>query len=308
MADVTWFKVLTDIFSDDKIKILQSMPEGDALLVMWFKVLAQAGKTNDGGYIYLKKNIPYTSSMLSTLFNKNQLLVDLAVRTFSEFGMIDIDEKGYIFVTNWERHQSIDALEKIKEQTRTRVQSHRDKKKLELQESNATVTLHVTQRNATELELELDLELEKEKDKTCSGGGQNPFKLFESEGFGTISSVVGEKLGYLMDDYGERWVIEAMKESVVQGKRTLSYVDGILKRWKAEGIDSPWTKQKVGEPHAEHQGSVKDIRHGRTQTTSRDSEKSSVSKGRWDDTVIPMPGMSGYGRNDEEKTHHPTGT
>jgi predicted phage replisome organizer len=156
MAEVTWFKVLTDIFSDDKIKILQSMPEGDALLVMWFKVLAQAGKTNDGGYIYLKKNIPYSPAMLSTLFGKSQQLVELAMRTFSEFGMIDIDSSGYVFVTNWEKHQSIDALDKIKEQTRLRVQNHRDNKRLELQQSNATVTLQVTQGNATDIELELD--------------------------------------------------------------------------------------------------------------------------------------------------------
>ncbi|CAN7358330.1 phage replisome organizer N-terminal domain-containing protein [Paenibacillus sp. LjRoot56] len=165
MAGVTWFKVLTDIFADDKIKILQSMPEGDSLLVMWFKVLSQAGKTSDGGYIYLKKNIPYTPAMLATLFGKQQQLVELAMRTFSEFGMIDIDDNGYIFVTNWEKHQSVDKMEKIKEQTRLRASAHREKKKLELLESNAkvtqsnvTVTLEVTQDNATDIELELDIE------------------------------------------------------------------------------------------------------------------------------------------------------
>ncbi len=159
MANVTWFKVLTDIFSDDKIKILQAMPEGDALLVMWFKVLSQAGKTNDGGYIYLKKNIPYTPAMFSTLFGKHQQLVELAMRTFTEFGMIDIDESGYVFVTNWEKHQSIDKLDKIKEQTRLRVQSHRENKRLELQQCNVTQPLQVTQGNATELDIELDKDI-----------------------------------------------------------------------------------------------------------------------------------------------------
>src|SRR5690606_38902352 len=107
--------------------------------------------------IYLKKNIPYSSAMLSTLFNKPQQIVELAIRTFSEFGMIDVDERGYIFVTNWEKHQSIDKLNKIKEKTRLRVQNHREKKKQELLESNATVTLQVTQSNAVDLELDLDI-------------------------------------------------------------------------------------------------------------------------------------------------------
>lgn len=158
MSEVTWFKVLTDIFSDDKIKILQSMPEGDSLLVMWFKVLAQAGKTNDGGYIYLKKNMPYTAGMLSTLFGKPQQLVELALRSFTEFGMIDVDEKGYIFVMNWEKHQSIDKLNQIKEKSRLRVQTYREKKKLELLECNVTETLQVTQSNA------IDIDIDKEKD------------------------------------------------------------------------------------------------------------------------------------------------
>lgn len=162
MAEVTWFKVLTDIFADDKIKIIQSMPEGDSLLVMWFKVLSQAGKTNDGGYIYLRKNIPYTPAMLATLFNKSQMMTELALKTFEQFEMIDIDENGYIFVTNWEKHQSIDKLNQIKEQTKLRVQNHREKKKLELMESNATVTLPKRPSNAIDIELDLDKERDKE--------------------------------------------------------------------------------------------------------------------------------------------------
>ena len=164
MAEVTWFKVLTDIFADDKIKIIQSMPEGDALLVMWFKVLSQAGKTNDGGYIYLRKNIPYTPAMLATLFNKPQMIVELALKLFVDFEMIDIDDKGYLFVTNWEKHQSIDALEKIKEQDRIRSANYRERKRLELKENHVTLTLPSQRNHAPDKELELDIEIESNKE------------------------------------------------------------------------------------------------------------------------------------------------
>lgn len=166
MSDVTWFKVLTDIFADEKIKIIQSMPEGDSLLVMWFKVLSQAGKTNDGGYIYLRKEIPYTAAMLATLFNKQQQLVEVALKVFEQFGMIDIDDNGYIFVTNWERHQNIDKLNQIKEKTNLRVQKHREKKKLELMGCNVTETLHVTQSNATDKDIDKDIDKEKDNSIT----------------------------------------------------------------------------------------------------------------------------------------------
>ena len=35
MAEINWIKLRVDMFDDDKIKIIQSMPEGDAILVVW---------------------------------------------------------------------------------------------------------------------------------------------------------------------------------------------------------------------------------------------------------------------------------
>jgi predicted phage replisome organizer/uncharacterized phage protein (TIGR02220 family) len=161
MAEITWFKVLTDIFSDDKIKIIQSMPEGDSLLIMWFKVLSQAGKTNDGGYIYLKKEIPYTAGMLSTLFGKSQQLVELALKTFSQFDMIDIDDKGYIFVTNWEKHQNVEGMDKVREQNRLRNAKYRERKRLELMPGDVT---HDVSDDVSMTESDgIDIDIEKEK-------------------------------------------------------------------------------------------------------------------------------------------------
>jgi predicted phage replisome organizer len=230
MSEVTWFKVLTDIFSDDKIKIIQSMPEGDALLVMWFKVLSQAGKTNDGGYIYLKKNIPYTAGMLSTLFSKQQQLVELAMRTFVEFGMIDIDEKGYIFVTHWERHQSIDKLNQLKEKTNLRVQRHREKKKLELMECNVTETLPKRPINA--VERELDIELDKEKDTlSCKSDFDKVSKAYAD-----IHKVLelpysnGPLLSKLLDEgIPPDHIIGVIKEKYREGITTLKFYEGAIR-------------------------------------------------------------------------------
>ena len=87
--------------------------------------------------------------------------------------------------------------------------------------------------------------------------GENPFRVFESEGFGTLSSTIAEKLGALIDDYGARWVIEAMKAAVLAGKRNLGYVEAILKRYKAEGVDEPW---KVEKPIQGGKGSIQSMR------------------------------------------------
>ena len=166
MADVKWIKLNIDMFDDEKIKIIQSMPEGDAMCVIWIKLLTLAGKTNDKGYVYITDDMPYTDEMLSVIFNKPLNTVRLALDTFTKLGMIDVDSKG-IYLLNFDRHQSLDKLEKIKEQTRARVQRHREKQKqIALVED---VTLHVTQSNATDIdidkELEIDIEIDKEIEK-----------------------------------------------------------------------------------------------------------------------------------------------
>ena len=43
MAEINWIKLRVDMFDDDKIKIIQSMPEGDAILLAWIRILALAG-------------------------------------------------------------------------------------------------------------------------------------------------------------------------------------------------------------------------------------------------------------------------
>jgi predicted phage replisome organizer len=156
------------MFEDEKIKIIEQMPDADTILIIWIKLLSQAGKTNASGYIYLNENIPYTDEMLSTIFNRPLSTIRLALQTFKQFGMIDISDNHYISISNWEKHQNVEGLEKIREQTRKRVATHREKQK--------DVTLHVTQRNATDIDKELDIDKEKEKKNSYS----NEFERFWS--------------------------------------------------------------------------------------------------------------------------------
>ena len=54
MAEINWIKLRVDMFDDDKIKIIQSMPEGDAILVVWIRILALAGKCNAKGLVLIE--------------------------------------------------------------------------------------------------------------------------------------------------------------------------------------------------------------------------------------------------------------
>jgi predicted phage replisome organizer len=96
MADVSWIKLKTDMFSDEKIEFIESMPEGDSIIVIWLKLLTLAGKCNSGGFIMLSDNIAYTEQMLVNKFKRSNLVVNLAIRTFLELGMIE-DINGRFF-------------------------------------------------------------------------------------------------------------------------------------------------------------------------------------------------------------------
>lgn len=161
MADVKWIKIATDIFNNKKIRIIESMPEGDSIIVIWFKILMAAGIVNDDGNIYFTKEIPYTDQMLSTVFNRPLTTIQLALRTFEQFGMIEI-VNDVIHVSNWEKYQNVDGLEKVREQTRLRVSKHRQQKKLEC---NVTSNVTVTQGNAIDIDKEIDIEEDKDIDK-----------------------------------------------------------------------------------------------------------------------------------------------
>ena len=156
MAEVKWIRLTLSMFDDEKIKIIESMPDGDTILIIWVKLLILAGKVNDTGYVYLSDAIPYTDEMLATIFRRPLTTVRLALQTFEKFGMIETASKG-ILIVNWEKHQNIDGMERIKELTRNRVQKHRQKQLTEgvTQPGNVTVTLPVTLRNATDIDIDI---------------------------------------------------------------------------------------------------------------------------------------------------------
>ena len=128
MAEVKWIKICTDIFDDEKILLIENMPEADGIIVIWFKLLCMAGKQNNSGVFMMNERIAYTDEMLATIFRRPINTVRLALKVFEQYGMIEIVD-GAITIPNWEKHQNLDKLEQAKEKNRQRVARHREKQK-----------------------------------------------------------------------------------------------------------------------------------------------------------------------------------
>lgn len=159
---VKWIKICTDVFDDEKIVLIESMPEADSIIVIWFKLLCLAGKQNNGGVMMLNDRIAYTDEMLSVIFRRPLNIVRLALQTFESFEMVEVVRGAYT-IPNWDKHQNIEGMEKIREQNRLRKQKQREKAKIpQFCDSHVTVT----QCHATEEEKEEEKDKEEDnKDK-----------------------------------------------------------------------------------------------------------------------------------------------
>lgn len=129
MAEVKWIKIVTDIFDDEKMLLIENLPSADSIIVIWFKLLCLAGKNNNSGVFLMNNRIPYTDEMLATIFRRDVNTVRLALTTFEKYEMIEIIN-DVITIPNWDKHQTLDAYEKKKERDRIYQKERREKQKL----------------------------------------------------------------------------------------------------------------------------------------------------------------------------------
>jgi predicted phage replisome organizer len=127
MADVKWIKLTVDLFDDEKILLISSMPDGNSIIIVWIKLLCLAGKQNNSG-VFTLGNVPYTSKMLATIFRMDEATVSNSLNIFQSFGMIHIID-NVIIITNWGRHQNLDKIEAYKTYQREYMRTYRAKQK-----------------------------------------------------------------------------------------------------------------------------------------------------------------------------------
>lgn len=140
MADVKWIKICTDIFDDEKILLIEDMPERDAIIVIWFKLLCMAGKQNNDGIFIMNDKIAYTDEMLAAIFRRPLNTVRLALKVFEGYGMIEIINDT-ITIPNWEKHQNLEALRKKREDSRKRMAAYRARQRTITDASDGEVVL-----------------------------------------------------------------------------------------------------------------------------------------------------------------------
>lgn len=293
MADITWVKLKTDMFDNEKIKLIEALPDSDTILIIWIKLIAYAGKVNAGGYIMLTENIPMNEEELATIFNRPLNTVRLALNTFERYGMITKSDEGAIKIANWEIHQNIDGMERVKQLNAIRNRKYRERKKQKQLENNQPDDVSVTSRDDTEedIDKELDIDIERDKDKDKRKVTRpSSFDIFEQGGYGYLDPITMQKLFAWIDDFGDEGdsiVSKALDVGIEAGIKNYKYVNGILRNWHNKGFKT--TAEIDANEIARQTKDNNQVKHN-VQTTKRSPEEIARLKERNERNMRQMLG------------------
>ena len=236
MADVKWIKITTDIFDDEKVLMIESMPSADSIIVIWFKLLTFAGKQNNDGVFLMSNRIAYTDEMLASIFRRDVNTIRMALKAFEQFGMIEIVD-NVITIPNWNKHQTLDSYEKKKERDRLYMRERRAAQKALIEKSSDSKTTVSSYVAVSEEEKERD----KEKELLSK---DNSVKKPVKHKYGEYSNVLLtddelEKLKAEYIDWEER--IERLSSYVASTGKTYKSHYATIRNWARKDATQPKT-------------------------------------------------------------------
>ena len=130
MAEVSWIKLSTNIFSNRKIAILLNERDGDTYFRIWIQLLTIAGQCNSNGKLIIGENSPLNVQQLSKILGKSAKKVGEILNKFIDLRMIIFENNCYE-IRNGGKYQSADKLEEIRKNNRERQRKFREKSKMQ---------------------------------------------------------------------------------------------------------------------------------------------------------------------------------
>lgn len=262
MKGIEWIKITTNMCEDEKMRLLDSMDIRDPAAYLWLRLLLQAGKVNDNGLIYLKRDVPYTKQMLSVLFNRPIDIIEKVFEILVDFQMIEIYENNIIKICNWEKHQNIEGMKRVREGNKERVKNFRERKKEEAlinasndsincnkinksKNCNANVTLQKEKREKDIKNKKKNIDIE-EREEEFHGEAQNIMKALEKINI----NIKGLTLKWAQDmlaKHEEKYVKMAIGKAIERNKLDTNYINGILKNWLREGYPKTYEEMEFGD-------------------------------------------------------------
>ncbi len=256
MAEVKWIKITTDMFDNRKIKHLRRLPDGNNIVLIWVMLLTMAGRCNASGMVFLTETIPYTPKMLADELDFEESTVQLALTVMEQLNMIRTDG-SFFSITGWEEYQSVEGLDKIREQNRIRQAKFKEKQKLINSNviGNVTSNVTVTQGNTTDIDKEKEREKEEDKESIIfvSDETKKPSKKDKpiKHKYGEYKNVLLtdeelEKLKTEYSDYEER--IERLSGYIASTGKSYKSHYATIRNWARKDTEKGYNKPIQDKP------------------------------------------------------------
>lgn len=249
-----WLKLPEDFFQSETIRWLEEQPNGIYYSNFYLKLCLMS--INDNGMLIRRVGemyIPYDIKRLSELTNINSDTIMIAINLLKKLGLLEVLDNGAFYLNQ------VKNMVGSESESAKRVRKHRNKTKaLQCNETETQkkqlCNKSVTQNETTDIrdkiidirDKRIDIRvIDKENATTTDIQKKEVIDIYMNNINYSINSIEYERLIDDIDEYGVKWVKEAITRAVMQGKRKLGYIEAILNNWKVNGYDEYKTKNKV---------------------------------------------------------------
>ncbi|MCO8240668.1 phage replisome organizer N-terminal domain-containing protein [Streptococcus suis] len=228
-----WLKIDKKFFDNIFIKRLKTVPGGYTMTVIYIRLMLES--LDSDCILYYEGYFESLKEELALKLDVSEDDIDMTMAYFTKCGLIQIDEdknaelpqaKAMVMSeTNWasykrEQRQNKEKLDNVQKS---------------LTNSNlCPIEIELEQ----EIDIELQLEQQQEEKNVAAGAGKNAIfeKLKEAFGEMAISGTITQEAEDLLKVHGQRLVLYALDETILNGGRSIRYTRSILERWQGQGL------------------------------------------------------------------------
>jgi len=233
MEKIPWFKFYTGFFKRQSVTLISNLRNSEAIIIVLIKLICMATETNDRGYVYITPERPYKLKEIAAYMSKSTKVMENILNILQEYGEIEIEKDGMIFVTSWSEEQNVDRLEILKANHRKRQSEYRKRKIIKdndaLRQRDVTCDITVTKSDAGEEE---EYEYEKE----------NEYEELNKDINDDVYDIISYLNNKLSTDYNpkDKLIIEMIKSKFSMGYKKEDFfkvIDNKINSWKGTSYE-----------------------------------------------------------------------
>jgi len=220
MSKLPWFRFYSEALRDTKLDMICEETGFPMTTVIgaFTILLCLANDSPKRGALYVTFQKRFSNADVTRRFRMSAEETDILLKAFVEYEIIEIKDKAYT-IKNWNKRQF------ESDNSTARVKKHRTK---------VTETLQECYSNAPDTDTESYTETETDKDNNNNDFAE-VIKHYEKN-IGVITPRIAELIGEDFDEYGKNICIGAMDVAIESNQRKWSYVKGIMRNWKTDGV------------------------------------------------------------------------